>query len=706
MSTSVGSSHRARRALFNSFQDSPPPQANSTEAVLSQQLISQDVVDTMVRILTEGGSFSSPEKLFNWGEVHLGVPTEDLQGEVFSDVSSAKKALAIKYLTETFGLQKDLETHRKDLVNARKAIVNHFQDKGSGCIVSVFGSHSNGKVNSLLSDIDFLVIVPEDPKEADIIRELTAAGVVFGTASQLDDLTVVAASGDKLCRLYGMTISGVPVEFHVVGERAFKGLPNNSSRGTERVTPVGEKTELRVAYDGHRQKLPKPGNFVPNFSAEKDGRVYRGFFVNGVISSQILYDGFEAQGRGDAGFNLFARIWEKDLGALLYHQGKLMRLPNNRWCVVSDKPVDFYNTVLPTLFHHLSSDYQPTSLGLLTKRFSHTMEAIDRKLNPVYSYSALVDGLQGQDIDVATRELHRIRHEGGATLIATDFDHTIYDPEDTESLKKAADLVARISASGSALAIITGREATFFNSQFAGLQAALKERDVLDPGPVFISTSNGAQIFKVNSQAPNGLELVASVLLDTQTTREIADAYSSISTGFDIDAERMTRDLHEKDWSEHIPADLVDVAKEYTGVFIETGKVVVMMPKNSAYHAEFIERLSDSIKEIDPDLVVSHSNGSPVADVGYSLERGVDPKLAALRRIQQELGVPMDKTVTFGDSPFGNDKGLLSIQNAFTNTPVTTNGPIYLEGPDSVSPVSRVHRAIRYLISGASAGSL
>lgn len=658
--------------------------------------VSQQVVDTMVEILAKGSAMRSVDELLAWGR-ELGIETSGL--EDIADIPSAKKGLAIQYLSQNMGGHRSLDEHRQALIEAREAVINHFMRHNSGCVVSVFGSHGNGKVSSILSDLDFLIVVPKDARESDVLLSMYKAGIVFGSRSQFDDLSAVASSGASLCRLYGMSTTGVPVEFHVIGEQDFRDLPKVFSKGTQRVTPIDPKMELRVSYDGARRKLPKPGDVVPNFSRTEDGRVFRGFFINAALNAQILYDGPALNGRPD-GATMFHRIWEKDLGATLVHQGKLMRLPNDRLAIVSDQKPTFSDTMLPTLFHDKEGDYAKPNLALMQERFEATFERLACRADVVHSYRASGD-LLGARLDRATKELHRVRVFSGSRLIATDFDHTIWNPSDELGLARAAKLVADIARSGRSIAIITGRDASFLRDHYPAIKEELSKITELERGDVFIGVSNGLRIFRADVSRGNSLELIKEKPIGQETRRRIISAYLALAKdAVDPSVAREMAASAMSGWSHYISADLLAITRSTPGVWAEKSKLSILLPADASKYEEFLESLRSRLHEIDPTLVVLHSNNNRVADISFDGGSSFpDPKLSALNHIQTLTRIRRAEVSTFGDSPNGNDRGLLSLQNSFTNTDTGRAQPIFLEGPEGIHPVQKVHRAMRYLIA-------
>ena len=130
-----------------------------------------------------------------------------------------------------------------------------------------------------------------------------------------------------------------------------------------------------------------------------------------------------------------------------------------------------------------------------------------------------------------------------------------------------------------------------------------------------------------------------------------------------------------------------DVADKNAEAF--AGKFVALMQ-------EEIDRTAGRGKYIIDmgDTTFAHATRKP----------GMAPKLYALKRIQSELGLSDNQVLTFGDMPFGNDKGLLIDSNfpyTFTNKYFDKESieipPFFLPGSQS-SPVKSVYKAVDYLL--------
>jgi len=282
-------------------------------------------------------------------------------------------------------------------------------------------------------------------------------------------------------------------------------------------------------------------------------------------------------------------------------------------------------------------------------------------------------------------------------LLGLDYDGTIYDRHASppyNNHQTAMDLVLNIMKAGVNLGLITSRDVSIKRVLFPPLLKASQEIAGL---PVFVGGANGSNLTEIkNGQRRE----IYNHGLTLDQIKAIVDVYDKLNvSNLDSRSNKVIERFLTEDWSGYVPNNLFAISKKNSGVWVEQSKVSVVLPSDRKEQEKAITALREKLEEQPGDeLTVAWAN-DPFAHVSKKLD--LDGKLLAVQTIMKELGTNEHHTATFGDTPHGNDKGLLSLPYSFTNHPLEKpdlETPPYLL-PSFDSPIKSIHKAIRFLIN-------
>ena len=623
---------------------------------------------------------------------NLGIDPEEVSRK--ANLKEAKKYILAEFYFRTYPHADSLEQHRAVIQRIERRIVEHLT--GSKTCLIAFGSHACGRINSFLSDFDGIIVIDKDKDSAQSVRSLSEAGLVFSSHTYLSDLDEIAKNGRGLARLYAMSDEGVEVEFHAIGYQDVREITHLRPGYIHRVRNVPEKNELRVSFNGSQEVLLKSADRVLNYQV-RGSEVYRGFFPDAICKGELKYSGIEGFER------VRNHILKKNIGAALIHQGAISKLPNGRLILKGEMATfdaymkTFYNSgrgnYSDQKWEHLEREF----FSMLTEMASELKMLIsDKKYRQIIS-PTLGDANEEHKIDTVTRKLHELRCGNSIKVIATDYDGTLHGGKHDHS--DAVNLVIKIMNSRIIPVVVTARDATLRREFVLTLNKRLRDSIDLSDTPVFIATANGSSLYEIR----NGTERVIyqNSFFDHEIS-SIIKAYRACH-GPDLASasykERMRNSANEE-WQPFINEDLLQQARSNPGVWIEPSKVSLALPEDKNAAASFVENLKITLQ--DRPFNISWG-GKGLVDViknlpGFTHDQS---KLFPLDKIKEIYGVTDNSIVSFGDTPTGNDRGLLSLPNSFTPTAefeVTEKFKPYVLSGD-VDGVTLVHRAIKFIIN-------
>lgn len=287
---------------------------------------------------------------------------------------------------------------------------------------------------------------------------------------------------------------------------------------------------------------------------------------------------------------------------------------------------------------------------------------------------------------IATSKLEEIR-KNGVQLLGFDYDGTVIGDEFGHP--DVTSLILQIARAGVVPAVITARDATIKVEQIAVLEQATRKEQI--DTPIYIATANGASLFKIQNGES---EQVYSNDLTQEDLDSIITAYSSLGIPISEEMDKIRQASLKQDWEKYIPPALFKLSLQNKGVWVEPSKVTLRLPEAREEQQQATQELTQKL----PNLAVAWG-GKPLADVTKRLE--FDGKLHVVQFLMNSHNIPKTRVATFGDTPDGNDKMLLSLPYSFTNREagLTAGIPYMLSGTGS--PVSRVHEAINFVLPGS-----
>lgn len=301
------------------------------------------------------------------------------------------------------------------------------------------------------------------------------------------------------------------------------------------------------------------------------------------------------------------------------------------------------------------------------------------------------------------KELARAKLEEAKPLIklfGLDYDGTVSDAAHKQP--EVFGLVEKILAKDKSVAFITARAATAVKVLVPPLQALLNKENVSVPS--FVAGGNGTTLYEVKKNElveiyNHGFNL-EQVKRAVEVGREV---YKKLGIGRADLAEKGLETFNkflQESWDGYVPAEMIDVCRPYNGeLFTEQAKVTFVLPKDKSLHAKVVAELNSALGEV----YRAAAGDDTYVHITRKLEE--DSKTVAIKTILKIIDLNETQVATFGDMPVGNDAGLLSFPYSFTNSDEFVNikteakTPPYILLDEENSPVSRVYKAIEFLIS-------
>lgn len=287
-------------------------------------------------------------------------------------------------------------------------------------------------------------------------------------------------------------------------------------------------------------------------------------------------------------------------------------------------------------------------------------------------------------------------------LFVFDYDGTVRNGVDYE-IPEVIALTEKILSRGRLIAFVTARAATAFKTLVPPLRELLNRIDM--PVPVFIAGGNGVILHKMTKD--ESVEIYNHGLTAPQILRVVEigkKIYEELNIGSADPSEKGLATLGKflkENWEDYIPSEIIDICRSYKGrLFAEKSKVTFVLPKDKSLREKVV---SDFNEKLNGEYQASMGDDTYV-HITRKLEE--DGKVVAVKTILKSLNLKLNQAATFGDTPLGNDAGLLNFPYSFTNSEefikVKNNfqqPPYILERLD-LSPVARIYRAVDYLIEG------
>jgi len=286
-----------------------------------------------------------------------------------------------------------------------------------------------------------------------------------------------------------------------------------------------------------------------------------------------------------------------------------------------------------------------------------------------------------------------------------DYDGTIKSSFEPDC--KPLELIEKIVRNNKFVGIITASGMSALNGLAEQIIELIKKNNFTDP--VYLGIANGTALYKLDKDGKNELYNYSIEIEDIQ---KILEAWKNVMNKIEIkDEDLMEKGLNTfkdfliKDWGESIPKDFLSLSKKYNGkCFVEKLKATFVMPKNEIFPQEkFISLMQEEINKV-------LGNEKFIIDMGDNIfahttkRPGMAPKLFALKKIMEDLNLKNDQLVTFGDMPFGNDKGLLidsGLPYTFTNKNFEKENietPPFILPNSELKPVLSVYKAVENLL--------
>jgi hydroxymethylpyrimidine pyrophosphatase-like HAD family hydrolase len=288
-----------------------------------------------------------------------------------------------------------------------------------------------------------------------------------------------------------------------------------------------------------------------------------------------------------------------------------------------------------------------------------------------------------------------------------DFDGTIKSSAEPDC--KPLELIEKIIKDDKFVGIITASGVSVLNG-FAEQVVELVKKNNFE-NSVYLGIANGMAFYKIDK---NGIQELYNYSISLDEVEKILVAWENVMNKIKVKDEDLMekglntfKDFLVKDWGESIPKDFLSLSKKYDGkCFVEKLKATFVMPKNEIFsQEEFITLMQKEINEVLGDEKFIIDMGDNV--FAHTTKRpGMAPKLFALKKIMEEFSLKSNEIVTFGDMPFGNDKGLLidsglpyTFTNKFIKKDRIESSPPFILPNSELTPVASVYKAVESLLN-------
>lgn len=220
--------------------------------------------------------------------------------------------------------------------------------------------------------------------------------------------------------------------------------------------------------------------------------------------------------------------------------------------------------------------------------------------------------------------------------------------------------------------------------------------------PTYIGGGNGTILYKIDTKGvsqiynhgltPSDIKFIVSVWDEFAQQYLMPEALSEKGVA-------TFQKFYMDDWAGLIPEPVLNIGKPYNGrIFTEEAKVTFVLPKDLSTHNRIV---SETQKLVGEKFSVA-AGDTDFCHITKSMPE--DTKRMAVSTILELHGLNEDHVATFGDMPNGNDRGLLSFPNSFTND-ITIIAKEKLKQPPFILPgaadgrVESVYNAVRFLLS-------
>jgi len=293
----------------------------------------------------------------------------------------------------------------------------------------------------------------------------------------------------------------------------------------------------------------------------------------------------------------------------------------------------------------------------------------------------------------------------GIRLIACDYDGTVFDRNNKnfDDPIKVVKLIYNVRKAGLEFMLISARNATL-EIDFRDLVSKFcKKKD--ETLTIWRSGGNGMNLSRITfskDSSKTKMNKIYSNSISLNDARIALNIYKKLNIKPDMRSKTFFRKFLNKKLPEDlVPSKFLKIMKPFNGaVFAESSKISFILPSNKGDHKKIVSYFKDKLGSTG--LNVSYS-GLYFIDISKKLKKNnrlIDGKLLAINTAMNELRIGRKQVVTFGDSPDGNDEGLLSLPYSFTN-----NKNYFQRGQippfvlsSNKSPIDSIYDAINYLI--------
>ena len=289
----------------------------------------------------------------------------------------------------------------------------------------------------------------------------------------------------------------------------------------------------------------------------------------------------------------------------------------------------------------------------------------------------------------------------GVKLLGFDYDLTLFDGKDPRySHEQVVELGFIIQQSNIYYLIMSSRSATL-HRLFRDITAKIfQSNNNILPLTCYLSGGNGMNLSEVTFDRQGA---TTKTIYENVMTEDVILKVLEVYFGLNIknpDQKAKTvfhNFLYKTNWQDLVPQKLLEMSKRYNDtVFVEGGKVSLILPAQQAERNVYLQQLRELLQPQGLNVVC---NEEPFVHV--SMQMPMDGKLMAARTVMERLEITDEQAGFFGDSPNGNDKGILSLLYSFTNCKRLSKQS--LESPPYIlkttdSPVGAVHEAIHVLL--------
>lgn len=295
-----------------------------------------------------------------------------------------------------------------------------------------------------------------------------------------------------------------------------------------------------------------------------------------------------------------------------------------------------------------------------------------------------------------------------AVAFAMDQDGTVKGGGDLQYKKaNVAELLQRIVGCGRYPAVITASGVSALKS-FSSLNDFYSQKRI--PIPTFIGIGNGAALYRFDI---SGRAEVYNYSLTLEEVKAIISVWEKTYQELGIRESELQpkgiktfKGFMNTDWKGDIPEEYLDIFRQYNGrCFTEKIKVTVVFPKwTISRQRNLVKQMQTALNSaLGPERYLASRGDDTFLHITHTFN--VHPKLFALQKFMQELGLKEQNLVAFGDMPLDNDRGLLidsGLPYTFTNQYFEKKDiqtpPFILPG-SLKSPVGSVYKAIDYLLN-------